>query len=203
MTASIKQYFERWPLGVLRADRPCDTGITWAMLDNLAHLVDEFPCYRINYANGFGARVGPTAAGVVNASLQFEFPTTVIDNGRYLNYEVRVAAAIWHSGSGTVTASLTTPDAPVPVRGLNNGVLGQVVGNVNSATVSYVIDSYVSNVDPNRAAIMTSPVPTVPGTVPAEGNAAMIKLVLDLQATGLPSNGYFGIHAITVRELTP
>lgn len=209
MTQSVKQYFERIPFGVMGAYRPVDTGFVWTMLDNLAHLVDEFPCYRINYCNGFGARIAPSpppgtdTPSVVNSSLQMEFPTTVIDNGRYLNYEVRVAAAIWPSGTGTVTASLTAPDAPIPVRGLTNGVLGRLVGNVSSTVVSYVIDGRITDVDPNRVGIQSAAVPAVHGTVPAEGQSAMIKLVLDLQAGGIPSNGYFGIHAITVRELTP
>jgi hypothetical protein len=150
---SFKHYYEPLSSGALTADRPVDTFATRIAMDNVAHLVDSAPCYRINWMDPTGVSTfryfydGSTQAQYL--TIAPEFPTTLMREGRYLGFDVRVAASVTSGVSAYITACIATPDVAVPISdpaGL--GIIGFGSGFTTSADPEWVIDTTMTGEAP-------------------------------------------------------
>ncbi len=194
MTASQLGWLIRTDEDALRADEPMDTSRTWLMLDGLCHMVDESPCYRVNWCAdpNFPAARSP---------IVFEFPVTIAHPGSWPNFDVRVACNNFAAVSGFVEiplrASLIIPGTSLSVRGLTNGVLGTV--EVIAPSAGWAIDELFTNIDTGRCPIQPTPVPTYSGSPEPAGYSASVQLVIEWIAAGSEGFGAY-ILAAQVRE---
>lgn len=216
MTFSVKQFYEAPRSGFGLADSPCDTGTFWLTADNLLHLVDESPVYRINWASpSFSVQLGaypmlglaiPNGFGgfhaIINTAAQF--PTTIMQGGRYPNYDVRVAIKTT-SGIVAVSATIATPAAPYGAGLEDPNVIGVATGTTSSTSGSWVIDNtFMSSAArrPTMSSITTSTAemtPFVGSHLP--GASVMARLQIVAYATGMAAgNAGVSVVGVQVRE---
>ncbi|HJU40931.1 MAG TPA: hypothetical protein VJ724_15270 [Tahibacter sp.] len=153
MIGSQKRYWSdyEWsataPFTGLTGGQPCDTGQVWTIADNVQHLVDEAPCYRINWVSPlFGdvlnklgaypyfAYAYPQSASLATArlSLSHEFPTTIVREGEYPNYTARLG--LWlRAGTANCTMILSARGAS-PGAGTENPEVFGVLRGTTGAT---------------------------------------------------------------------
>lgn len=155
MTYSYKQYYERMRAGagnaMLREDQPMDAGYTWTLLDNIAHLVDESPKYRINWINA-----NPSLPGLPGNKI-FYFFTQITENNRYPRFDVRAAFGLGNS-EVPVRVSLCTPWSSTVVRSSSeSGVLGTWTGtSPDYPDAAWTIDARTGDVDTNQCPIYST-----------------------------------------------
>jgi len=217
MTLSLKRFYEERADG-MDEHYPCDTGDMWTIADNILHLVDESPCYRINWASpSFSTQTGALPAtgitipdgfggyyAVINVVHQF--PTTILYAGRYPNYDVRVAAKTT-SGTVQLQATLATPDAPYTAGIEDPSVIGVANGSTSSTTGAWAIEARFSSASKRPAIVgnWTSTLEVLPngstepvGRVP--GFSAFARLQVVLYATGMASTGSISLVGLQVKE---
>src|ERR1043165_408128 len=156
---SAKPFFERMNAGdgdpELRGEHPMDAGAVWTLVDNVLHMVDHSPKYRINFLD---SNVHAGAVGLRPST--FYFYTQITVDNQYPRYDLRVAFD--GIGSNTaVRASIVTPQFTGPVAGLTSGVLGTFTGTTPAAgdDAAWTIDERLENVDVERAPIFTLQAP--------------------------------------------
>jgi len=180
MTYSKKQAFERMNGGAgnasLRGEQPMDAGSVWTLIDNVAHMIDESPKYRINfmhnYPGGFPLLRGPYK--------EFYFLTQVTENGRYPRFDVRVAMGL---GLNEVETHVALVELSVSgsVRSADDaGVLGYWHGDSpDSGLVEWVVDARTDETDTSRCPINDVPAANfVTGDV-SIGRMVLLKLIVE------------------------
>lgn len=157
--ASFKHYYEPLSSSALTDDRPVDTFATRIAMDNVAHLVDSAPVYRINWMDPTGVATfryfydGSTQAQYI--TIAPEFPTTLMREGRYLGFDVRVAASVTSGVSAYVTACIATPDVAYPISDPTGpGILGFAGGFTTSADPEWVVDATMTGEAPVKRSMM-------------------------------------------------
>lgn len=200
--ASQKAYFERLDASKFRADAPCDTGMTWMMLDNLAHCVDSSHQYRVNFVDPVGMYFFG-AGGNLRGVFSGLFPVTIARDGRWPNFHVKVAAMYQASTSYVmqVRFGLATPAGPLPVRSTGPGVLGYRSATMSGgAPVAWVIDDFIEDVDPDNAPLSKVTIPGVGGGTQSTSQHVMARwtVELELENNEGPGSGY--LHGVQVRE---
>lgn len=143
---SWKHYYEPLSASSLTYDQPVDTFTVRTAMDNVAHLVDSSPVYRINWVDPTGVRTLPYAflGGTHWQYMTFahEFPTTVLRDGRYLGFDVRVAANITSDVSGILNVTIATPDVAYPINDPTApGILGHATTFMSNSTPDWVIET--------------------------------------------------------------
>jgi hypothetical protein len=199
--ASQKAYFERLDPNRYRADTPCDTGITWIMLDNLAHCVDSSHGYRVNYVDHVGIGANVTGKSTVFSGL---FPVTIARDGRWPNFHCRVAVARG-SSSGTMNVhfGLSTALGPFPVHGPGSGVLGYLgASNIPISNPTWVIDGFIQDIDPGNAQLTKVTIPSSSGeggTQPT-GQHVMARWSVQLELVAMTGIGAALMNGLQIRE---
>lgn len=118
---SIDSYLdrlERWPDTVLDAPKPVSTYRGYATRNNLQHLVNMAPQYRVNWCPSTSTTEEDGAAAAIGTSrlFRFIFPWTQISAGYMANLDLRIHA---HTAGGTasilayVFAGIQDASAPV------------------------------------------------------------------------------------------
>lgn len=177
---SAKHFYERTNAGAgdreLRGEQPMDAGTTWTVIDNVLHMVDVSPKYRINFLNTLYPGIRPTT--------MFFYTQITVDN-QYPRYDVRVAFDIG-SAATPVRASIVSPLHSGPVTGLTAGVLGTLTGTSPAypGPAAWSIDGVIDNVDVERAPLWVIQAPTFPGAEAIIGYQALLKLVVEFDSTG-------------------
>lgn len=197
MTFSQKHFYERINAGTgnveLRANQPMDAGTVWTLVDNVAHMVDVSPKYRINFldSSAHGGNIG------LKPSTMYFYTQITVDN-QYPRYDLRVAFGL---GNNTVPvrASIVTVDYYGPVTGLTSGVLGTFTGTSPgfSDPVAWTIDGTIDNVDIERAPLVVLQAPTFPGGEAIIGYHAWLKLIIEwdyVVAEGGPNTRIIGVQ---------
>lgn len=200
MTYSVKNFYERIGAGandfMLRSDQPMDAGNTWTILDNIAHMVDEAPKYRINWIKS------STDSSLKPGPMVHYFPSLIVDQYRYPRYDLRVAA-----GGGNsiveIRASIVTVQKQGPINGLDSGVIGTATGSAPAITVEWIIDTDVNSGDVNRAPMEFIPAPSVTGSGNVVGNHTFLKLLIEYDYQVSESGPNASIWAVQLREFPP
>lgn len=178
MTYSDKQYFERMGAGSgnrsLGANQSMDAGYTWTLLDNIKHLIDVSPKYRINFLNvssGGLALPGPVK--------EFYFLSQITENGRYPRYDVRIA--MFGNEDVPIHVSLVVPSVFAPVRSsTDTGVLGYWTADAPvGAIVDWVVDEITDEVDTARCPINAIPAANYVSSDATIGYVVLLKLIVE------------------------
>jgi len=203
--ASQKAYFERLDASKYRADAPCDTGMTWMMLDNLAHCVDSSHQYRVNFVDPVGMFC--SNRGSLRGVFSGLFPVTIARDGRWPNFHVKVGVSFDSPMEGSVMVvrfGLATPAGPMPVRSTGPGVLGYrtatVVQNPAGATAAWVIDGFIEDIDPDNAPLSKITIPGIGGGSQATSQHVMARWTVELELTEDEAHTYGYLHGVQVRE---
>jgi hypothetical protein len=200
MTYSTKQFFERMGAGnggtTLRTNQPMDAGYTWTLIDNVAHLVDESPKYRINFMHNT-----TSLKGMKGPIKEFYFLTQVTENNKYPRYDVRVAMGLGSSETETHVA-LVIPSVFGSVRSADDtGVLGYWHGDSPGPDlVEWVVDDVTGDVDTNRCPIATIPAANVISGDVTVGYVAMLKLIVEWDYATSESGPNALLCGVQVRE---
>jgi hypothetical protein len=210
--SSWKHYYEPIASTSLTFDRPVDTFSTRVAMDNVAHLVDSAPVYRVNWVDPSGFPTLPYAF-IGGTHWQYavsahEFPTTLLRQGRYVGFDVRVAASITHAAPGIVTATIATPDVAYPITDPDApGIIGHTSVTFNSVTPTWVIDTQFTgddkNVQPQFGYMScTNNSEYAPGTQTATpcGRLRCIVAILGIWPNEDYTTEYAKIYGIQVRE---
>ena len=208
--ASWKHYYEPIASTSLTYDRPVDTFAARTAIDNVAHLVDSAPVYRVNWVDPLGFPSLPYFMGATNQAqyltIAQEFPTTLMREGRYLGFDVRVAAGVTGGITAYVTAAITTPDVAYPINDPTApGVLGFAGAFVSTLAPSWIIDTQFTGEAPVKRAYMVC-TNTGDFATGATASSEVGHLRLVIAALGFWDNTSFGesvrIYGIQVREYT-
>jgi hypothetical protein len=213
MPASFKQYYEDYQQGALSGDRPCDTGQFWNITDNIKHLVDESPCYRVNWVSppfnqftgAFPAAgiAAPSGAGTYAAAIGIvhEFPVTMLSSTQFPQYDVRVATATT-SGVLFVSATMSSVAAALGAGLEDANVLGVLIGASNSTTGTWVIDGLINSAarQPTATSRFTMGTRLSPATGKLPGFSVMARLQIVVRGIGMSSSGVCSIVGVQVRE---
>lgn len=154
--SSWKHYYEEQSGNALAFDRPVSAFSARIALDNVAHLVDVSPVYRVNWVSQRGVIGnvtevdGDAATLVVNVT--HEFPTTVLREWKYPNYDVRVAASVTSGVPMAVVVKLSTASSPLHSDMTDPDVLGILSDVVDNATPAWVLDGQIISDDRNTTA---------------------------------------------------
>lgn len=204
MTFSKKQYVERYRTDAFYADMPVDTGCSWNMLDNLAHMVDEAGGYIINYVNSAGAAavaVSDGGGGYVSTLITVSrVVTTMSRSGLMPNYSVRLGARITGGGTANARISIVRAHVPPPVRGLTTAVYGTATGSTTSSTGAWCIEALFTNVDVGTIPIHHLQVPSYNDDYEQTTQRILVDVIAEVYGTGMISTGSAGIIGMQVRE---
>lgn len=147
MSASFKHYYEEQAGSSLTFNRPVDTFATLMTMDNVAHLVDVSPVYRVNWVTPrpvFGYITEQTeAATTMTLNIAHEFMIHTPKDGSYPNFDVRIAAAVTSGVTMAIVARLTSTAAPYLSDLSDPDVIGLLVASTTSATPDWYIDDQV------------------------------------------------------------
>lgn len=147
MSSSFKHYYEDQAGSSLTFNRPVDTFATLLAMDNVAHLVDVAPVYRVNWVTprpvlGYiTEQTEPLTTMTLN--IAHEFLIHVMREGRYPNFDVRVAASVTSGATMAVVARLTSTAAPYLSDLSDPDVIGLLVASTTSATPDWYIDEQI------------------------------------------------------------
>lgn len=194
MTVSVKQYFERTYVNALRTDEPCDAGYVWTLIDNIAHMVDESPKYRINFLNR-AAEFNDSALIQLPARqpvFTFYFPTHLTNVNEYPCYDVRVAFSRF-SQSGDpdvdaqrdVRASIVGLNVTQPISGVGPGVIGTLTGItpapvVGALSTAWCIDGIITTGDVTLVPVVQQAAPAAAGVTSWPGEQMWLKLLVEI-----------------------
>lgn len=197
MTFSQKHFYERINAGTgnveLRANQPMDAGTVWTLVDNVAHMVDVSPKYRINFldssAHDGGVGLGPTT---------MYFYTQITVDNQYPRYDLRCAFGNGNS-EVAVRASIVSVDYYGPVTDLTSGVLATFTGlsPAFGFPAAWSIEEVVDNVDIERAPLVVLQAPTFPGGEAIIGYHAWLKLIVEwdyVTGEGGPNTRLLGVQ---------
>lgn len=201
--ASQKAYFERLDASKYRADAPCDTGMTWMMLDNLAHCVDSAHQYRVNFVDHVGLHF--QGGETYRAAFSGLFPVTIARDGRWPNFHVKVAARYEAPASYVmqVRFGLATPLGPMPVRSAGPGVLGYLATAIASGpTPAWVIDDFIEDINPDNGKLTKVPIPGIGGGLSSQatGQHVMARWTVELELENNEGSASGYLHGLQVRE---
>src|SRR3990172_4466839 len=155
MPQSVGKRYEYFDDAGLRSDEPVDTARAFTLADNLCHMHDVAPQYRVNWVwpvsavqpRPFGQSVGSLLWGYYFA---FEWPVTMSRPGRtgLPRWDVRLAAGV--VGAGTVTAWVTffTCKTSRSFGAATGDQLGSILSGSGGAGMNLIIDG---SVDPNTS----------------------------------------------------
>lgn len=206
--SSFKHYYEPLASTSLTYDRPVDTFATRIAMDNVAHLVDSSPVYRVNWVDPFGFPSLPYFMGATNQAqyltIAHEFPTTLFREGRYLGFDVRVAAGVTGGITAYVTAAIATPDVAYPVSDPTApGIIGSAGAFVSTLAPSWIIDTRFTGEAPVARTYMVC-TNTGEFATGATASSEVGTLRLIVSALGFWDNTSFGesvrIYGLQVRE---
>lgn len=206
--ASWKHYYEEQASTSLTYDRPVDTFATATAIDNVAHLVDVSPVYRVNWVDPHGIRALRINDGEARHQLLIahDFPTTIIRPWEYPNYDVRIAAAIAFSDAPMfVYAHISSLSGPYFTILDDPSLIGHLVAPaVEAAAPAWVIDGTIrsagrnTSVTPAAVSITDMSIDHV-----GEGTSAyvvMARLSVFISAPDLGGSDYAALYGIQVRE---
>jgi hypothetical protein len=181
MTFSFKQHFERMGAGsgneMLRSQQPMDAGYVWTLIDNVAHLVDESPKYRINFMHNSPEF---SNAGIPGPVREFYFFSQTTQPNQYSRFDIRVAMGLGVTSGLTVRATLCTPSTVAPVGTNTQGVLASFTGVTPAAsTVVWSIDDTTDAVDVNNAPIVSIPAAHYVTSDVTIGHVVLLKLIVE------------------------
>lgn len=149
MSSSFKHYYEEQSGSSLTFNRPVDTFATLVAMDNVSHLVDVAPVYRVNWVTPrpvLGYIVEQNEAATTMAlSIAHEFPIHILREWRYPNFDVRVAASVTSGETMAMVARLSSTAAPYNSDLSDPDVLGLFVESTTSATPDWYIDGQVES----------------------------------------------------------
>lgn len=149
MSSSFKHYYEEQAGSSLTFNRPVDTFATMMTMDNVAHLIDVAPVYRLNWATPrpvLGYIVEQNEAETTMAlTIAHEFPINVLREWRYPNFDVRVAASVTSGETMALVARLTSTSAPYNSDMSDPDVIGLFVASTTSASPDWYIDGQMSS----------------------------------------------------------
>lgn len=166
--ASFKHYYEVLADQALTDNEPVDTFITRIAMDNVAHLVDSAPCYRINWLDPTGVRTlqyfYSDVAQAQYMTIAMEFPTTLLRDGRYVGFDVRLAAAVSGGVSAFATIAITTPDVGYPISDPTApGIVGFYTAVFSNSTPAWVIEGTITGEDTSVSVATTTMICTNTG----------------------------------------
>lgn len=199
MTYSQKQFYERMGAGLgsatLRANQPMDAGYTWTLIDNLAHLIDVSPKYRINFMN-----VSSNGLALEGPVKEFYFLSQITENGQYPRYDVRVA--MYGFTETVINVSLVVPDVFAPVRSADDyGVLGYWSGESPSGGITdYSIEATTGDIDTARCPIVAVPAANFVHSDVAIGYMTMLKLIVEWEFETGEGGFNAALAGVQVRE---
>lgn len=220
MTASIKQAYESYQSTALSTDRPCDTGQFWTVTDNVLHMCDSAPCYRVNWVSppfsttrgaypAIGLAIpfvfsGPQTIYAAAVNLVHEFPITMLYSGKFPRYDVRVAAAT-SSGTMSVTATMASVAAATGTGIEDENVLGVLSGTTSSTSGAWCVDGRIDSRVRNASVVSRNTFTTRPP--PNTGNLPGASVFARLQIVGISIGladalAYCTIVGVQVREYT-
>lgn len=149
--ASYKHYYETLANGVLSNDTPVSTYQTLTTIDNVLHLVDSAPVYRINWVDNIGISlpVATLTPSLQIAALSFNhsFPATIVKEWQYTNYDIRVATAV-STPALYIYAAIANPQASGSSTDPN--VLGALLATTTNSTPAWSLDGVISASATNR-----------------------------------------------------
>jgi hypothetical protein len=149
--ASYKHYFESLSSGVLIDDAPVSTYQTLTTIDNVLHLVDSAPVYRINWVDNVGIAipVATLAPGLQIAAISFNhlFPATIVKEWQYTNYDIRVATDV-STPALYIYAAIANPQASGSASDPN--VLGALLATTTNSSPAWTLDGVISTSASNR-----------------------------------------------------
>ena len=195
MPVSVKNYFERQSTSALRTDQPMDAGYVWTLIDNIAHLVDVSPKYRINYLQAASAFNDSGYLFNLNSqrpSIAMYFPTTLINASAYPCYDVRVAVSRFgETGDPDVDAVrdiyalIVAPNVDGPITGVGPGVIGTLSGvtptRVPDALVcEWSIDGLITTGSVSNVPVKPKYAPAVAGLDAVIGEQVWLKLLIEI-----------------------
>lgn len=200
MTFSAKNFYERINAGAadheLRGEQPMDAGTAWTLVDNIAHLVDESPKYRINFLDST-AHAGTVGLG---PTTMYFYTQITVDN-QYPRYDLRVAFGNGNSET-PVRASIVVVNYFGPVTGLTSGVLGTFTGVSPGSgdPFAWSIEERVEGVDIERCPLFVLQAPTIATGEAIIGYHAWLKVIVEwdyVTGEGGPNTRCIGVQ---VRE---
>lgn len=150
--ASYKHYYESLASTVLSDNRPASTHATLTMIDNVLHLVDSSPVYRINWVDNVGIPIPQIVIvpGVLNYAvlvLTHQFPATIVKEWQYPSYDIRVATST-SSSSLLVYAAITNPHASGSAAAPD--IVGSMLAVTTNSTPAWSVDGRISTGNLNK-----------------------------------------------------
>lgn len=152
--ASWKHFYEEQSATSLTFDRPVDTFAANIAMDNVAHLVDVSPVYRVNWVDPHGVRTlfNPTdGTGLKHLLVTHDFPTTIVKPWEYPNYDVRVACSITSGFELSAYAYIASTSGPYFSIFDDPAIIGILSGTTTSGTPQWVIDGTIRSAGRNTS----------------------------------------------------